>query len=51
MTTSYSRRLKPYAQQMRERLMDERRRARNRLIIACVILVLAAVAGYFWGLS
>ena len=47
MTTSYSRRLKPYAQQMRERLMDERRRARNRLIIACVMLAMAVLAGYF----
>jgi len=47
---SCSRRLKTYAQQIREddELIDEQRRARNRLAAAIAILVLAVVAGYFW---
>ena len=47
---SYSRRFKPYAEQVRERdrLIDERRRTRNRLLATAAIVLIAAVAGYFY---
>lgn len=46
---SYSRRLKPYAEQVRDKRADEQRRARNRLIAAVAVLAVAAIVGYFIG--
>lgn len=47
----YSRRLRTYSEQVREwdRLIDDQRRARNRLLVAVIVLAAAAVAGYLWG--